>query len=59
MIKVPFCQVEIELNKLYDFDLKTEIEINERCELIAVFVEACGWTPEEYVSAMIGMNRVN
>ncbi len=52
MKRIPFNQVELELNKLYDFSITSDSQINKRCELIQNFVEACGWEIEDYIREM-------
>lgn len=45
-MKLPYAQVSIEIEKLYS--QTTEVQLDERCKTIAAFLEACGWTEEEY-----------
>ena len=59
MARIPFEQVEIELEKLYDFSITDKVSIEERCDLIREFVIACGWTTEEYIRKMFGFDDGN
>jgi len=52
-MRIPFALVELQLQKLYDFSIVNENEIVDRCELITEFVEACGWTIEDYTKTLI------
>lgn len=58
-MKVPFAQVEIELQKLYDYSITDPNKIEERLDLINEFVESCGWTIEEYIREMFGFDKVS
>ena len=45
-MKLPYAQVSIEIEKIYSQTVETQLD--ERCKTIAAFLEACGWTEEEY-----------
>lgn len=49
-IKIPYFQVAFEVEKLYQkkIDFSNTKTINEHCEFITDFIEACGYSIEEY-----------
>lgn len=51
-MKVPYSQLSFEVDKLYNYKLTDEKEIEEHCEYIRQFIEACGWEVEDYIRAM-------
>jgi hypothetical protein len=56
-MKIPFAQVEIELKKLYDDNISEPTKIEERLNLINEFIEACGWTTEEFIREMFNFDK--
>jgi len=56
MKRIPYQVVALELEKLYDFSITDEKKIDERCVLIENFLEACGWTIQEYYDQQNGFN---
>lgn len=52
-MKLPYHQLSLEVDKLYNYQLTDEKEIEEHCEFIRQFIEACGWDLYEYMSAMM------
>jgi len=55
-MKLPYEQVSIEVDKLYDKKFPataTNREIEEHCQFIATFIEACGWDTESFISEYI------
>lgn len=51
-MKIPFLQLTIEVDKLYSklFSTSDIKSINLHCEFIVSFINACGWTEDEYIS---------
>lgn len=49
-VKVPFPILALEVEKLYarQFPIDAEAEINLHLEYIATYIQACGWTEDEY-----------
>lgn len=47
MYKQPFDYVDREVEKLYEKPL--DGELNDHIAFIATFIQACGWTEEEYM----------
>lgn len=56
MTKLPYDYVTREVDKLYEkrFDEKDLVSIDKHCDFIREFINACGWTEEEYIRAMMG-----
>lgn len=48
--KLPYDYVSREVDKLYEknFDEKDLVSIDEHCAFIATFINACGWTEDEF-----------
>lgn len=61
MFKLPYEQLSVEVDKLYSksFDEKDVKGISEHCEFIRNFIEACGYTTEEYIERMWDGNFIN
>lgn len=57
MKRVPYESVAIEIEKLYDFSITDEKQIEERCLFIQNFIESCGWTIEDYTRVMMGFDN--
>lgn len=55
-MKLSYEYVSKEVDKLYEkeFDLNESKTIDAHCEFIVSFINACGWTEEEYIRAMFG-----
>jgi hypothetical protein len=49
MKRVAYEAVAIQVDKLYDFSITGEREIEERCDLIREFIESCGWTTDDFL----------
>lgn len=49
------------LEKLFAkrINLDDKKEVEEHCNLIQEFLDACGWTSEEYIVEMFGFNKEN
>jgi hypothetical protein len=64
-MKLPYDYVSREVDKLYDkqFDENDVDSINKHCDFIRDFINACGWTEEEYLRALFGFapldNKLN
>jgi hypothetical protein len=54
--KLPYEYVTREVDKLYEkeFDESDVGGIDAHCAFIVKFINACGWTEEEYIRAMFG-----
>lgn len=54
---MPYDYLTRELDKLYEREIPVEDTdaINKQCEFIQVFIEACGWTTQEYVDTMVSI----
>ena len=52
-MKLPYAQLSVQVNKLYDYKLTDEKAIEEHCEYIRQFIEACGWDVDDYIRAMM------
>lgn len=52
MNRIPFVQVEMIIDKLYDFSLPEE-KVQDRIELIQETIEACGWDIDDYIHVMM------
>jgi hypothetical protein len=48
MKRVAYETVSLQVDKLYDFSITNEREIEERCDLIREFIESCGWSTDEF-----------
>lgn len=55
MKKIPFQQLDFEVDKLYmqEIDLEDESKIDLQVTLIANFIKACGWTEQEYLATLL------
>ncbi len=53
MQKLPFEYVDREVDKLYDKKLDGKLE--DHIAFIATFIEACGWTEEEFTDTKHGV----
>lgn len=53
-IKIPYLQLSFEVDKLYSkqFDENDTDSIDEHCEFISEFIDACGWDPDDYIRNM-------
>lgn len=51
MARVQYEVLALEVDKLYPpyYTLKPGETPEDRCEFIAEFIQACGWTEEEYI----------
>lgn len=56
MKRIPYQTVALELEKLYDFSIVDEKKIDDRIVLIENFLEACGWTMQEFFDEQNGFN---
>jgi hypothetical protein len=56
MKRIPYDQVALEVEKLYDFSIIDEKKIDERCLLIQNFIESCGWDIDSYTRVMMGFD---
>jgi hypothetical protein len=56
MTKLPFDYVLREVEKLYARPIPTHetAAIDKQCAFIAAFINACGWTEEEFMRADFG-----
>ncbi len=56
MIRLPLEYVDAEVDKLYDksFDLSEVEAVNKHCDFIIAFINACGYTEEEYIRHVMG-----
>lgn len=56
MAKVPFVLLAKQVDKLYEkqIDIDNIEEINKHCEFIAAFINASGYSEEEYIRLMFG-----
>lgn len=54
--KLPYDYVSKKVDELYEkqFSPNDLASIEKHCEFIASFINACGWTEEEYIRAMFG-----
>jgi len=54
-LKVPYEVLAPEVDKLYPphYELKPGETIEEHLSYIESFIQACGWTPEEYIEEYI------
>lgn len=54
--KLSYEYVSKEVDKFYqkEFDLNDTQTIDEHCQFIVTFINACGWTEDEYIRAMFG-----
>ena len=59
MNKIKFEILSLEVEKLYlkEFEDKDVSGINEHCEFIADFINAAGWTEEEYIRRMFDFDK--
>jgi hypothetical protein len=53
MVKIPYFQLSVEVDKLYNYSLTDDKVIEEHCEFIRQFIESCGWEVEDYISTMM------
>ncbi len=51
-MKLPFALVALEVEKVYS-SISQESQLDTRCRVISTYLEACGWTEEEYWSAWL------
>jgi hypothetical protein len=60
-IKLPYDYVSREVDKLYekDFDSQDTEAISKHCDFIREFINACGWTEEEYIRVMFGFRPLD
>lgn len=60
-IKLPYEYVSKEVDKLYEkqFNIDNQLGIDKHCEFIADFINACGWTEENFVRAMFGFEDLD
>lgn len=49
-VKIPYAILALNIERLYQKDFREDqlAEIQDHCELIAIFIGACGWQVEEY-----------
>lgn len=61
MYKLPYEYVSREVDKLYEkqIDPKDLKAIDRHCDFIREFINACGWTEEEYIRAMWGFEPLD
>jgi hypothetical protein len=54
-MKVPFVLLVIEVNKLYSkqFSSDQDVELDEHIVLIEEYIQACGWSVQEYIERYI------
>jgi hypothetical protein len=54
-LKLPYAVLSLEVDKLYPphYELKPGETAESHCEDITDFIEACGWTVEEYLEEYI------
>lgn len=54
MFKLPYEQLSVEVEKLYSkpFEESNTKGILDHCEFIRNFIEACGWSVDEYIERM-------
>lgn len=62
-MKISYEILSLELEKLYSASMSIPCndiaKIDEHCQFISDFIEACGWTEEEYISEMFGFGKGN
>jgi hypothetical protein len=60
-IKVPFVYLSKQVDELYDkqFSLNDNKGIENHCEFIVAFINAAGWSEEEYIRAMFGFDPID
>lgn len=51
-MKLSYAQLSMQVDKLYEYVLTDERAIEEHCEFIRQFIEACGWSVDDYINAM-------
>lgn len=58
-VKVPFEVMALEVDKLYPphYNLKPGETVEEHCAFIAQFIQACGYTEEEYLDLWFAKQR--
>lgn len=61
MKRVPFEILTIEVDKLFDkfIDETDESAISKHIDFIRVFINAAGWTEEEYCRRDFGFDQTN
>lgn len=61
MNKVPFAILNLEVEKLYakEFPKDATKAIEAHCEFITDFIEACGWTTDEYLYEWSTLGKMN
>ncbi len=59
--KLPYEYVSKQVDLLYDkkIDPDDDDSISQHCEFIADFINACGWTEEAYIRAMMGFEPLD
>ncbi len=68
-VKISFEQLNFEVNKMYERDFAQFYQSNlspeqlqeadKKCEFLTDFVEACGWSLEEYYTAWFNDISIN
>jgi hypothetical protein len=58
-MRVQFEIMNLEVEKLFAINLQEtdSIKLNERCDLIREFIEACGWDIESYGRRIMGFDK--
>lgn len=59
--KIQFEILELEVNRQFDetLNLKSNDEVAEKLNLIREFIEACGWTYDDYTARQWGWSLQN
>jgi len=56
-MKVPFQQVYLVVDKMYQVELTDEDAIDKHCENIVNYIENCGWDINDFIHEMMFGNR--
>jgi len=59
--KLPYEYVSREVDKLYEkqFEENDLVSIDKHCAFIVDFLNACGWTEDEFIRAMFGFEPLS
>lgn len=61
MIKIPFEILSIQVEKIYNQEINTNdlTAINKQAEYVCDFVEACGWSWDDFLNESLGNSKLN
>lgn len=53
-MKLPYTYVSKQVDILFEkrFEKNQELEINQYCDFIIAYIEACGWSTDDFIEAM-------